>query len=126
MINKAMIVVILLWVQMVAHAQCRIDSKAFAPGEVITYKAYYNWGFIWLHAGEVEFNVTSKRYGGRDVYHLYALGTSLNHTTGFSKYAKNIRHTSTPKHNYRYGTNEMYMKAVIRLSKIISSTMIIT
>ena len=77
MINKAIIPVILLWVQIVAHAQCRIDTKAFAPGEVITYKAYYNWGFIWLHAGEVEFNVTSKRYEGRNVLHLYAYGTSF-------------------------------------------------
>jgi len=75
--NKAMILVILLWVQLVACAQCHIDSKAFAPGEVITYKAYYNWGFIWLHAGEVEFTVTSKKYEGRDVYHLYAFGTSF-------------------------------------------------
>ncbi len=60
-----------------AHAQCSIDTKAFAPGEVIKYKAYYNWGFIWLHAGEVEFNVTSKNYEGRDVYHLYAYGTTF-------------------------------------------------
>ena len=26
------------------HAQCRIDTKAFAPGEALTYNAYYNWG----------------------------------------------------------------------------------
>ena len=67
----------MVWVQNVTQAQCRIDSKAFGPGEVITYKAYYNWGFIWLHAGEVEFKVTSKRYEGRDVYHLYGYGTSF-------------------------------------------------
>ena len=69
----------ILWicVQVVANAQCPIDSKAFGPGEVITYNAYYNWGFIWLHAGEVEFNVSSQKYNGRDVYHLYAYGTSF-------------------------------------------------
>ena len=66
-----------LWVQVAVYAQCPVDSKAFGPGETITYKAYYNWGFIWLHAGEVEFNVTSKEYEGRDVYHLYAYGTSF-------------------------------------------------
>ena len=59
------------------HAQCSIDTKAFAPGEIIKYDAYYNWGFIWLHAGEVEFNVTAKTYEGRDVHHLYAYGTSF-------------------------------------------------
>ncbi len=72
-------IILLVWLCLYGvsgHAQCQIDSKAFGPGEVITYKAYYNWGFIWLHAGEVEFNVTSKKYEGRDVYHLYAYGTT--------------------------------------------------
>ena len=68
---------VLIWVQFVAQAQCRIETKAFAPGEVLTYTAHYNWGFIWINAGEVEFNVTSKRYEGRDVYHFYGYGTSF-------------------------------------------------
>ena len=68
---------VLIWVQNVAHAQCFIESKAFDSGEVITYKAYYNWGFIWLHAGDVVFTVTSKKYEGRDVYHLYSYGSSF-------------------------------------------------
>ena len=59
-----------------ANAQCKIDSKAFAPGEIVRYNAYYNWGFIWVNAGEVEFTVSSKKYEGRDVYHLYAYGAS--------------------------------------------------
>ena len=65
-----------MWVSIVVQAQCQIDTKAFAPGEVITYKAYYNWSFIWLTAGEVEFKVMSKKYEGRDVYHLYSYGAS--------------------------------------------------
>ena len=69
--------VFLTCTQVNTYAQCPIDSKAFGPGEAITYKAYYNWGFIWLHAGEVVFNVTSKRYNERDIYHLYAYGTSF-------------------------------------------------
>jgi len=74
--NKIIITIILIWVQIIAHAQCQIGTKAFAPGETITYKAYYNWGFIWLNAGEVEFKVTSKRYEGKEVYHLYSYGAS--------------------------------------------------
>ena len=66
-----------MWVPIAAHAQCHIESKAFASGEVIKYGAYYNWGLIWLHAGEVEFNVTSKKYEGRNVHHLYGYGTSF-------------------------------------------------
>ena len=75
--TKVIILAVLMLAQLISHAQCRIDSKAFTPGEVITYKAYYNWGFIWLHTGEVEFNVSSQKYEGRDVHHLYAFGTSF-------------------------------------------------
>jgi hypothetical protein len=74
---KATLLFILAWVQISVFAQCHIDSKAFASGEVITYKAYYNWGFIWLHAGEVEFKVMPVKYEGRDLLHLYAFGTSF-------------------------------------------------
>jgi hypothetical protein len=66
--------VVLMGVCLCGQAQCNIDSKAFGPGEVIKYSAYYNWGFIWLNAGDVEFNVTAKKYEGRDVYHLWAYG----------------------------------------------------
>jgi len=74
--NKVYIVIALMWVHAAAIAQCGVDKKAFAPGEEITYNAYYNWGFIWLHAGEVLFRVSSKVYEGRDVYHLYGYGMS--------------------------------------------------
>jgi len=74
---KLTILTCLTVLQVAVFAQCPVDSKAFGPGEVITYKAYYNWGFIWLHAGEVEFKVTSGEYDGRGVYHLYSCGTTF-------------------------------------------------
>jgi hypothetical protein len=74
---KAIIPFMLMWVHIVTHAQCYVDAKAFDPGETLKYGAYYNWGFIWLHAGEVEFTVTSKKYEGLDVDHLYAYGTTI-------------------------------------------------
>ena len=76
--DKFFFAILFAWVlHFGVNAQCQIDSKAFAPGEVIKYHAYYNWGFIWINAGEVEFKVTSKKYEGRDVYHLYGWGTSF-------------------------------------------------
>jgi len=63
-------------IQFTVFSQCTIDKKAFAPGERVTYNAYYNLGFIWINAGEVEFTVSSKIYEGREVYHLYSYGTS--------------------------------------------------
>jgi len=36
---------------------CNSNNNAFQPGEILTYKIYYNWGVIWLGAGEVKFQV---------------------------------------------------------------------
>lgn len=49
----------------------------FQPGEQITYSAVYNWGFIWLKAGTVEFKVTKTKYKNNEAYHLNAFGTSI-------------------------------------------------
>ena len=37
------------------------QSLPFADGEELTYKIYYNWGFIWIPAGEVKFSVQEKK-----------------------------------------------------------------
>ena len=49
----------------------------FQPNERITYSAVYNWGFIWLKAGTVEFKVTKTNYKDNEAYHLNAFGTSI-------------------------------------------------
>lgn len=49
---------------------CSSTNSVFAPGERIVYKIYYNWGFIWIAAGEVVFNVEETQ----DQYHISATG----------------------------------------------------
>ena len=51
---------------------CSTDNDTFAPGEVITYKIYYNWNFIWLSAGEVVFKVHELP----NQYHITVTGTT--------------------------------------------------
>ena len=58
-------------------SQCVAKLKSFAPGEKITYQAYYNLGFIWIHAGDVQFSVNQKNYGSRNAFLFEASGTSL-------------------------------------------------
>lgn len=36
---------------------CNPNNNAFQAGEKLTYKIYYNWGILWLAAGEVTFEV---------------------------------------------------------------------
>ncbi|MFZ1748785.1 MAG: DUF3108 domain-containing protein [Saprospiraceae bacterium] len=37
--------------------QCGISNSTFTNGETLTYKIYYNWGLLWVPAGEVVFSV---------------------------------------------------------------------
>lgn len=60
-----------------SHGQCIPQKDIFKPGEKVTYNAYYNWGFIWVHAGVVEFSVNTKVYNSKPVYFFQAVGNSL-------------------------------------------------
>lgn len=51
------------------------SHRAFEAGEEVRYKAYYNWGFIWIHAGNVTFSV--EKTGNDDELRFKAYGRSL-------------------------------------------------
>lgn len=70
--------------------QCIDKNFSFTSGEVLKYDVKYNWGFIWLDAGRVEFSVSSKLYKGNSVYHLKGIGHSL------------------PKHDWIYKVRDSY------------------
>ena len=53
---------------------CDVTNDAFSIGEEITYQTYYNWGFIWLDAGEVTFKVERSDYKGAPCYKLSGIG----------------------------------------------------
>lgn len=36
---------------------CQIENHSFSPGEKLRYRIYYNWKFVWVPAGEVEFSI---------------------------------------------------------------------
>jgi hypothetical protein len=54
-----------------------ISHYAFQPGEVVHYKAYYNWNFVWLYAGNVSFEVNEKSFKGKETYQFEAKGQTL-------------------------------------------------
>ena len=60
---------------------CALENEAYAPGERIVYKLYYNLNFIWIAAGEVEFRVED--HG--DEYKMTALGTTYSSYEWFFK-----------------------------------------
>ncbi len=60
-----------------ARGQCSEVNQAYQAGEIIEYNVAYNWGFIWVNAGEAIFKVEEKKIGGQPVFYFYAYGTSL-------------------------------------------------
>ncbi len=76
--NTYLITVVLVIISLSVKSQTTISQfPVFQPDERITYSAVYNWGFIWLKAGKVEFKVTKTKYKDNEAYHLNAFGTSL-------------------------------------------------
>jgi hypothetical protein len=49
----------------------------FQPGEYARYGAYFNWHFIWIHSGDVEFNARKTTYNGQDAWRLKAVGKTF-------------------------------------------------
>jgi hypothetical protein len=49
----------------------------FKSGEYARYGAYYNWHFIWVQSGEVEFRADTMQYKQQDTWHLKAVGKTL-------------------------------------------------
>ncbi|MEL7020480.1 MAG: DUF3108 domain-containing protein [Bacteroidota bacterium] len=60
---------------------CTADNSAFAVGEEVTYKLYYNLNFIWLPAGEVIFKVAEQG----EQYHLSVVGKTYKSYEWFFK-----------------------------------------
>lgn len=57
-----------------AQGDCVPSNTAFKDGESLTYKIYYNWGAIWMAAGEVTFSVSAENYKGKSAYHFTGIG----------------------------------------------------
>ena len=60
---------------------CDTDDHNFQAGEQIVYELYYNWGFIWIPAGEVEFLVKDKE----DFIEITAIGSTYQSYDSFYK-----------------------------------------
>lgn len=64
---------------------CGIKNRSFNPGEKVTYKVYYNMGWIWAGAGEAVFTTKYENYKGTPVYHVKGIGTTYSSYEWFYK-----------------------------------------
>lgn len=61
------------------------DKNCFRVGEKVTYRAVYNWGFIWINAGDVVFSTEDTLFNGKEHFHFKSLGWSLKQYDWFYK-----------------------------------------
>ncbi len=76
--QKIISAVLLLLLNLPLSAQCNDSNTAFRAGELVKYHAYYNWGFIWINAGHVSFNVDATSVNEAPAYHLKAHGATYS------------------------------------------------
>src|SRR6056297_3750342 len=78
-----------------SSSPCTLESPSFDHGEKLTYVVYYNWGWLWVAAGEVTFTVDSIKEG----YHLRSFGSSYPSYEWFFK-INNVYESFIDDENY--------------------------
>jgi hypothetical protein len=66
-----------------SQSQCFTGELPFQPGESITYEAAYNWGILWVNAGEVRFRTYAVPGGSGQLMHFEATGSSYKYYDWF-------------------------------------------
>lgn len=74
---KYIVSLFLLFFYLTGAAQKQKAYDSFQAGESITYDVFYNWSFVWLHTGEVTFQVHDTTYQGQSAFHFYSVGKSF-------------------------------------------------
>ncbi|HBS84951.1 MAG: hypothetical protein A2W91_06930 [Bacteroidetes bacterium GWF2_38_335] len=57
-----------------SRAQCESKNTTFSPGEKLEYEIYYQWGLIWVNAGEVFFKVDTAQKNNKPAYYIKSYG----------------------------------------------------
>lgn len=64
---------------------CHIENSAYAVGEKMVFKFYYNWKALWLSAGEMTFRAQNTDFQGRPAIHLRVDGSTYKSYEWFYK-----------------------------------------
>ncbi|MCD4744946.1 MAG: DUF3108 domain-containing protein [Bacteroidales bacterium] len=88
--NKtALILIAFCFINAFSKAQCFDTNTTFNVGEKITYEVAYNWGFLWVNAGEVFFKVDSVVKNNKHLYHFKSMGETYKFYDWFFKVKDN-------------------------------------
>jgi len=82
---------------------CIIKNTAIQGGEKIVYKAYYNWQFVWVPAGEATFQIKENK----DTYEVTVIGKTYKGYDAFFR-VRDYFHSVIDK-------NTMYPRSFVRI-----------
>jgi hypothetical protein len=68
-----------------AQRSCTVQNKTFSAGESCSYKILYNWGAIWMEAGEATFSTSLETINGKPAYHFTGTGATYSKYDWFYK-----------------------------------------
>lgn len=64
---------------------CNTRNKAFGEGEQLYFKVWYNFGRLWIGAGEAQLSVAGDVLNGKKMYHIVGDGKTLKSYDFFYK-----------------------------------------
>jgi hypothetical protein len=93
------------------HDYCSIQNISVGPSEEMVFKAYYNWQFVWMPAGEAKFKIKENKYD----YEVTVVGKTYESYNSFFKvndyfYSKIDKRTMYPKNFVRIVEEGDYRK----------------
>lgn len=83
--RTAGIILLLILLSIHQKATSQTTDFPFSAGEHLHYNVVYNWRFVWVKAGKVEFSVDSTNFNHRPAYHFKSFGRTL---TGYDWFFK--------------------------------------
>lgn len=91
--SSVLVSIICLWIFLSLSflAVGQSNNYAFKTGEKLTFKAFYNWGAIWVYAADVEFTVQQKNYANKPAYCFEAKASSISRYDWFFKVRDTFR-----------------------------------
>ena len=95
MLKRILYILLCLFAFVDMNAQT-FKEPAFKEGEVAVYNVYYNLGFVWIHAGDVEFSVKNVKENGVDHFYLQLAGYTIRSFDSFYR-IRDTFHVSVTK-----------------------------
>lgn len=66
--RSLVILCLLTFLPLGAHAQCGIENTSFKSGEFLAYDLYFNWKFVWVKVGTASMSTIQSSYKGQQAF----------------------------------------------------------